>query len=204
MFHRDRGIRLLSIVLIYFISLPLLFGQQNYNADQIPKKFNINLAYGIAYGIQGVSIPPFTYKLSAGVEYAIGKTSVYALPGLTGGIAPVVFFHFEAGINYRFMTIDYSTNSYKTQDDEVVRKFSNENINLGIRIKLNKKKKGDVLLWIKVGKSISEKGYNDEFPLIWDGYNAELRIVYKVFKLFKKLRNGSKIRSFKKVRFKQD
>ncbi|WP_109436310.1 MULTISPECIES: hypothetical protein [Aquimarina] len=185
MFHRDRAIRLLSIVFIYFISLPLLFGQQNYNHDQTPKKFNINLAYGIAYGIQGISIPPFTYKLSAGVEYTMGKTSVYALPGLTVGIAPVVFFHFETGINYRFMTIDYSTNSYKTQDDEIVRKFSNENINLGIRIKLNKKKKGNVFLWIKVGKSISEKGYNEEFPPIWNGYNAELRIVYKVFKLFK-------------------
>lgn len=181
MFHTGRVIRSLSILFIYFVSLPLLFGQQNYNPDQTPKKININLALGIAYGIQGIAIPPFTYKLSVGVEYTIGKTSVYALPGVSLGIAPVVFFHFETGIQYQFMTIDYSTNFYSTKEEEVVRRFSNGNINLGIRIKLKKKKEDDVFLWIKAGKSISEKGYDEEFPPIWNGYNAELRLVYKFF-----------------------
>ncbi len=183
--HINKIIRSVSILFIYFMSVPFLLGQQDHNL-YIEKNININLACGMAYGIQGVAIPPYTFKVSAGIEYTIGKGSIYALPGISAGIAPVIFFHFETGIRYRFMTIDYSTNSYKTKEGEVVRRFSNGNINLGLRIKLNKKKQDNLFLWIKAGKSISEKGYDEEFLPIWNGYNAEVRIVYKPYKLFKK------------------
>lgn len=177
--------RLITFLLVHIISIPTLLGQGDHNL-YIEKNINMNLAGGVAYGIQGIATPPYTFKLSAGIEYTIGKGSIYALPGISAGIAPVIFFHFETGMGYRFMTIDYSTNFYKTKEDEVTRRFSNGNINLGIRFKLNKKRQRNLFLWIKAGKSISEKGYDDEFPPIWNGYNVEARIVYKVFKLFKK------------------
>ncbi|WP_299182074.1 hypothetical protein [uncultured Aquimarina sp.] len=177
--------RLITLLLFHIASIPPLFGQQDHNL-YVEKSINMNFVGGVALGIQGIAIPPYTHKLSAGIEYTIGRGSIYALPGISAGIAPVIFFHFETGIGYRFMTIDYSTNYYEIEENEVVRSFSNGNINLGIRFKLNKKRQRNLFLWIKAGKSISEKGYDDEFPPIWNGYNVEVRIVYKVFKLFKK------------------
>ncbi|WP_160114307.1 hypothetical protein [Aquimarina sp. AU119] len=158
-------------------------GQEVRSTEKTSKKFQFNFYLSpAAFGNQGVALPLMMTKLLPSVEYSITKkTSTYASSGITIGIAPFTVLHFETGIAFKGFTVDYSTNAFISlvkeeddEDDKAKRTASNGNINLGFRFRLGKNK--GTLLWLKIGKSISGKGFDGVHP-IWNGNHAEIRIL---------------------------
>ncbi|WP_271784870.1 hypothetical protein [Aquimarina algiphila] len=169
------------ILLICVMSVFYMQGQGAENTDKIPKKVQFSVYYAAAYGNQGVAIPILLNKLLVNAEYnIIREVPVYASIGFTGGVAPLFGTHLETGIAFGRFTVDYSTNSFigevwdEEEEEEEERRISNGNLNLGFRFSF---KKNGRLLWLRIGKSISEKGYDEEVQPIWNGYHAEVRIV---------------------------
>ncbi len=169
-------------LLICLMSVFYIQGQEVESASVTSKKIQFNFYLSpAAFGSQGVAFPIMMTKFLPSVEYNITKkTSTYASPGITAGVAPAIILHFETGLAFGGFTVDYSTNSFislvkddEDDDDKPLRKASNGNINLGFKFRL---KKNGRLLWLKIGKSISEKGFDGVHP-IWNGNHAEIRIL---------------------------
>lgn len=131
---------------------------------------------GFSYGIQSISIPPLQNKFSMGVNLKLNKKwNAYFLPGFTGGIAPSGAGHIETGLQYRFITLDYSYNVNGAS--HLSENLKDQSINAGLIIKLNPKKANNLSLWFKYGRSFWERGFDQE-PPTWNGNNLEVKLVY--------------------------
>jgi len=160
-------------------------GQEIEHADNTFKKIQLKMHMGlIGYGDQGVVLPPFMFKLLPSAEYNITKKiAAYASPGISLGAGFAL--HFETGLKHGGFTVDYSTNSFipivrdedhEDDDNTIKGPFpSNGNINIGYRFRISEYN----LLWFKIGKSISNKGY-DEGESLWNGNHIEVRIILPI------------------------
>ncbi len=151
------------------------------HAQETPEskgKFDGLVSTGFSYGIQSLSVPPIMQKISLGLGYSTKKVSYYLLPGITVGIAPMSSTHIEIGLKYLILTFDYTVNW--TSISGVSQTFVNQNLNLGLQIKLNPKKEDNLSLWLKGGKSFFERGYDEQYKPTWNGYNIELKLIWNL------------------------
>jgi len=134
-------------------------------------------AFGASYGNQSRAIPPLQNKISVGLAASNDFFSFYFLPGITAGIAPVGSTHIESGMRLFFLTFDYSIN-WTTSGDGLQDQVD-ESVNVGVRFDFYRWKGSSetASIWLKAGKSISQTGYDAEYPIWWDGKNIELKVV---------------------------
>lgn len=107
------------------------------------------------------------------------KNTIYSQIGFSGFLGPLYSLHLETGYKRNFLSIDHSINWHKVLRDPVIK--YNHNFNLGIHIPLNAKKDNNLTLSIRGGKSIFTYGHTSEYPMIWDGYNMEVRIIVLLY-----------------------
>ena len=114
-----------------------------------------------------------------GLQARKSKTSIYSQIGFSGLFGPLYSLHLETGVKSHFLSVDHSVNWHKVLRDPVIK--YNHNINLGIHIPLNAKKDNNLTLSIRGGKSIITYGHTSDYPIIWNGYNMEVRIIVLLY-----------------------
>lgn len=144
-----------------------------------PIGFSVVGGFSASYGPQSIAIPPFMLKANIGINMNVQNFMLYALPGITIGIAPTGYYHVEAGVGWHFITADYSWNWQGLNGNT----YRNQNINVGVKFRISSKHKNDIWLWLKYGRCIESDGYNEEHTLTWDGHNLELRLLINIFQL---------------------
>jgi hypothetical protein len=142
-------------------------------------KIGLNGILSTGYGNQGLTIPLWETKTFLGMQLRKNKNTIYSQIGFSGFLGPLYSLHLETGYKRNFLSIDHSINWHKVLRDPVIK--YNHNFNLGIHIPLNAKKDNNLTLSIRGGKSIFTYGHTSEYPMIWDGYNMEVRIIVLLY-----------------------